>query len=138
MIMEKRCSKCKKIKPIEDFCKVKSGKLGRHHYCRNCLSLSHKKSYRSNKDKYRNNYVQWKYGLSVGEYNALLTQQEDKCAICGNHFKSKRTTLIDHCHASGKIRGLLCPSCNNLLGASKDNIHILEQAINYLKGEIFA
>jgi len=69
----------------------------------------------------------------------MLELQNGVCAICGqvesdvNHKTQEvRGMAVDHCHDSGKIRGLLCRSCNTLLGNAKDNIDILKRAIDYL------
>lgn len=82
-----------------------------------------------------------KYGITLDEYNSKLMQQKCVCAICGKQEKSKSLSntkeikhlAVDHDHATGKIRGLLCDSCNTLLGRCSDNIQILESAINYLR-----
>lgn len=73
-----------------------------------------------------------KYGLTPETYNALLERQCNKCAICQEVFV--RTPHIDHCHDSGKIRGLLCSNCNVGIGylSKKD---ILHQAARYLSDE---
>ena len=76
------------------------------------------------------------YNMSLYDYNRLLKEQDGKCAICktenahttrANHFH------VDHCHETGRIRGLLCHHCNHLLGHAKDNIQILLNTIRYLK-----
>ena len=70
------------------------------------------------------------YGLTLEEYEVMLERQENKCSICG----SKHTVLcVDHNHETGKVRGLLCHSCNLGLGTFKDNIHLLQKSIDYLK-----
>jgi hypothetical protein len=87
-----------------------------------------------NKDKTKNNYLVRTYGLSIIQYNDILTKQNNMCAICktvkcvtGNHF------VVDHCHITHNIRGLLCVKCNWLLGQANDSITILTNAITYLK-----
>jgi len=72
--------------------------------------------------------------LSIEEYNNLFTLQNGECAICNKHqVEFKKALAIDHDHKTGKIRGLLCFKCNVMIGLAKDNIQILENAINYLK-----
>jgi hypothetical protein len=73
-------------------------------------------------------------------YYEMLKQQENKCAICNEEETRKSRTdgkicalAIDHCHNTGKIRGLLCHGCNTGLGKFKDDINILLKAIQYLK-----
>lgn len=77
------------------------------------------------------------YGITQDEYNDLLKLQNNVCKICGNEELLKRNNItinfsIDHCHKTGKVRGLLCSKCNMALGLLKDDIKILESAITYL------
>ena len=76
-----------------------------------------------------------KTGLTLEEFNEKLKSQNNKCAICGNdETRDKHNVFaVDHCHKTGKVRGLLCHNCNYVLGGVKDNIMLLEQAIQYLK-----
>lgn len=79
------------------------------------------------------------YGITQEAYDALLAQQNGVCAICGNpETVIIRGTLcplsVDHDHDTGKIRGLLCSTCNAALGLFKDNIENLSNAIDYLMG----
>ena len=81
-----------------------------------------------------------KYGLSFNDYCSLLEEQGGMCKICGRietrtHYKSKQIMLlhVDHCHTTGKVRGLLCSGCNLALGNLEDNIEYLENAILYLR-----
>jgi len=65
-------------------------------------------------------------------------KQNGKCAICKKPETRKtgnkiRELSIDHCHKTGKVRGLLCDSCNNGLGRFKDSVKLLESALKYLK-----
>lgn len=71
-----------------------------------------------------------KYGLTPEEFYQLETLSDGKCAICNEAAKLN----VDHDHATGKVRGLLCRSCNLALGLMKDNVFILISAIEYLGG----
>ncbi len=74
------------------------------------------------------------YGITLAEYNTMLEAQDYKCAICGNEDEVEgRRLAIDHCHTSGKVRGLLCGKCNRGLGLFYDNDELLHNAIQYLK-----
>lgn len=74
------------------------------------------------------------YNLSLGDYEKMLDDQKDCCAICNkNKSEFKKGLGIDHCHATGKIRGLLCSKCNTSIGGFDDDIERLQSAINYLK-----
>ena len=81
----------------------------------------------------RARYAQaFRYGLTVQQLNALTESQEGRCAICA---VTHENLTVDHNHETGKVRGLLCASCNKGLGFFGDRIDLLMQAINYLKGE---
>ncbi len=75
------------------------------------------------------------YGISVEEYDALLARQNGKCAICREKPEGQ-TLCVDHCHATGKIRGLLCRSCNVGLGNYRDDPRRMRAAIAYLEASL--
>ncbi len=72
----------------------------------------------------------WKYKIEPEEYNALLMSSCGACYICGE--VPERPLHLDHDHATGKIRGLLCQPCNHALGLMKDDKERLQKAIDYL------
>lgn len=74
-----------------------------------------------------------KYGLTLNEYEQILESQSNKCPVCEKTFRMKREIHVDHCHKTGKTRGIICESCNMGLGKFYDNIEYLENAIKYLK-----
>mgnify|MGYP000857438858 FL=1 len=74
------------------------------------------------------------YGLTLEEYNTILDAQNNLCAICKQINTSSRDWHVDHCHKTGKVRGILCSHCNLMLGHATDNVLTLHSAINYLKG----
>ncbi len=67
------------------------------------------------------------------EYDSMSEKQNHKCKICNELDKQNKRLCIDHCHVTKKVRGLLCHKCNRALGQFKENIAIIENAINYLK-----
>ena len=75
------------------------------------------------------------YGLTVEQYDAMLMEQNYVCAICNKSEKSstRGVLFIDHDHKTGKVRGLLCDTCNRGLGYFYDNKSFLHNAIEYLK-----
>lgn len=73
------------------------------------------------------------YNLSIEEYNFMLVKQNYSCKICNKDFMDKIIPYVDHCHKTGKVRGLLCITCNTGLGMANDDIRILNNMINYLK-----
>ena len=70
-----------------------------------------------------------KYGITEEVYQQMLIDSNGICPICD----CKRTLHIDHNHQTGKVRGLICTSCNTGLGKFKDNIELLTNALKYLK-----
>lgn len=88
--------------------------------------------------KVRDQFLRYTFGISLEQYNQMLAAQDGKCAICGKPESSKRNgkvrwLAVDHCHDSSKVRGLLCGSCNPMIGYARDNIQVLHSAIDYLK-----
>lgn len=97
--------------------------------------------YYNNPEKAKNQRLR-KYGITLDEYNSMREVQNYSCAVCERHEEdvergratSSSTSLqVDHCHGTQKIRGLLCTNCNTMLGKAKDDVSILEAAIEYLK-----
>ena len=86
----------------------------------------------------RAKYVANKYEISVEEYLALALKQNGCCAICGGRNKEgpqrrAQHLAVDHCHASEKVRGLLCTNCNLGLGNFQDSPAFLRLAAAYLE-----
>jgi hypothetical protein len=73
------------------------------------------------------------YGLTRDDYDKLLSDQGGVCAICGTSEPGGRGWHVDHCHADGFVRGLLCSNCNTALGLFKDNPITLIQGATYLR-----
>jgi hypothetical protein len=74
-----------------------------------------------------------KYGMTKEEWDRILKSQNFCCAICKSETSgTKRTWHVDHCHKTGKVRGLLCQRCNHLVGNAQDNIQLLMEAAMYL------
>lgn len=139
----KICTKCEQEKELSKFYKDKAQKSGLRPSCIAC-----EKKYRSenkhikkqwqlkNRHKDRNSHYKRNYGITLDDYNELLKSQHNKCAICkSTETKNKLTKylVVDHCHESSKVRGLLCDKCNTALGAFDDNIDTLKEAIKYLE-----
>ena len=75
-----------------------------------------------------------KYGITPEQYEVMLKEQKDKCKICERMFDEETTVPhVDHCHSTGKVRGLVCRSCNTGLGFFEDNTEWLKKAITYLE-----
>lgn len=148
----KTCNRCQVPKELTDFSKDSSTVDGRRNRCRTCMSEVWKTGYQKDPDKDRERVKKWQlanpekrkliqkncdlktlYGLSLEDYRKRLAAQDGKCEICKSPFGvGKLGPQVDHCHTSGKIRGLLCTGCNTGLGSFKDNTFSLATAIIYL------
>lgn len=73
--------------------------------------------------------IKWRYGLSEEAYLEMLQKQNNCCAIC----KSESMLYVDHCHTTGKVRGLICPSCNTMVGFLETRGHLLPSIQEYLQ-----
>lgn len=158
-IQEKQCKKCKTIKHLSEFGKDKYSKYGRCNKCKICrnedlreynrknphirkkINDNYKKyrkkyySTKKRKEKYKSDTLKRTYGITLEEYNKMLEKQNNHCAICKKKQKSSRNKYfaVDHCHKTGKIRGLLCDRCNQGIGFLEDSIETLKSAILYLE-----
>lgn len=92
----------------------------------------------ANPDVYRDRELRKSFGIGLDDYNRMLKEQNGVCAICKkpetlvNHGRVMPLP-VDHCHKTGKIRGLLCAHCNHAIGKFDDDVALLESAISYLK-----
>lgn len=94
-----------------------------------------KKAYRNSpeaKDARRNQLLQKNFGITLEKYREMLSLQNGLCAICFG-TEELRMLAVDHCHKTGKIRGLLCRYCNQALGIMKDDVERMLRAVEYLK-----
>jgi hypothetical protein len=73
------------------------------------------------------------FGITHDQFLAMLDVQNGMCAICGDGNSNNRQLGIDHDHATGAVRGLLCDRCNPMLGYARDRIEVLQAAISYLQ-----
>lgn len=126
--MIKVCSKCKVEKPLNEFYRHKKQKDGRQPRCKAC--------YYNPKQQASSN-LKAKYGITLEDYDCMLEDQVGCCSICGTDEPGggKGRFNVDHNHSTGKVRGLLCSSCNTGLGRFKDSPALLEAAKEYLLEE---
>lgn len=86
-----------------------------------------------------NKALKKRYGITLEEYNSFFERQGGVCAICGNPETAKdysgevRKLSLDHDHATGVVRGLLCNNCNAGIGMLQDSILVIEKALEYLR-----
>ena len=103
--------------------------------CKQCSAKRSERWRKNNPDRLRvldrKNKLKYKYGLTVEQYNELLSFQEGVCALCMKEHK-RRPLNVDHCHSTGKIRGLLCDKCNLAIGLLGDSIELALRIVRYL------
>lgn len=143
--MFKKCSKCNNKHYGKGLCQKHYDEIYKKVHAiriKNYLAeyyKRHKKSkaismseyYNKNKKHIRENRLKRTFDITLEQYDQMLKDQDDKCAICGKK-PTERYLSIDHDHKTDKIRGLLCDSCNLLLGHANDDPVILGKSIDYL------
>lgn len=153
----KTCRICNVTKQLDAFHKASKEIDGKESRCKVCILEMKSKNYHKNlavnREKSRVKALEFRkknkgyqrkydlkrvYNMSINDYDLMLEQQNSRCKICltenagGKHKKF----YIDHCHKTGKVRGLLCTGCNLALGGFRDNIESLKRAIDYLTGKL--
>jgi hypothetical protein len=142
--MGKVCRDCSQLKPLEEFPIQKGGKHGRHPLCKPCRAAQERRRYwrdpatinaRKRDDPEYARRARWralerKYDLAQHEYETLFVAQRGCCAIC---LVRPPRLFVDHCHATGRVRGLLCSNCNLAVGELGDDPVRCEAAAAYLE-----
>ena len=123
----KTCTMCEVDKPIEAFAKQSNGVLGRASACKECR---HKKYYKKDTEKQWERQIKRNFNMTPNDYQKMFDDQNGVCAACNEPVEGK--LHIDHCHTTGRVRGLLCGPCNRGLGLLKDNPQTLANLITYL------
>lgn len=134
-VQEKRCTKCQQVKSLAEFYRSANNKY--RPSCKDCCSLANKRAYRKNLRISGEDCVNGrrlsKYGLTEQEYEALLARSKGKCECCGKAVKPMTDLVIDHCHETGSVRGLLCATCNSGIGLLGDGKEGILAAMSYLR-----
>ncbi|MCL4418470.1 endonuclease VII domain-containing protein [Patescibacteria group bacterium] len=105
---------------------------GRQYYQekRDWILAKNRKYIRENPDKRKNTMLKYEYGITLDDYNKMFNAQGGKCAICQRHQNElKKTLCVDHDHKTGKVRELLCMTCNTDLASVENR---LEEMMKYL------
>lgn len=148
----KTCSGCGVFKHKDDYAfrKTPKGKTVRNSVCRDCL-LDYQRELKKDPDakirasqSARNHYhngggkkkssdarLRREYGISLAEKEEMVRQNKGLCPLCGSDDPG-RYWVVDHCHRTGNIRGVICDKCNKMLGLANDSISRLYGAIRYL------
>ena len=142
--MFKTCNQCGEARVFSDFY-PKSGARGKDYAltaagysndCKVCTNQARKTYILNNPDKAKASdraYHLSNYGLTISEYNKMFNEQNGCCLGCEKHqTELKKRLCVDHCHTTGKVRGLLCTSCNAGLGQLKENVSIFNNLIKYI------
>lgn len=101
--------------------------------CLLCRNIRKKQQAKKHRNKYPNKnreiHFHRRYGIGLAEYNMMFQKQNGNCLICK---QSKNKLFIDHCHVTGKVRGLICGVCNSGIGFLKDSPNIIADALIYV------
>ena len=142
---EKKCPSCGQVVPLSGWCRNRTSIDGLQANCKKCHGEMNSVFYRKRKERDPEWYQRSlkasqerslkrslkMYNLTREEYEVLLAKG---CAICGKPEMGRNGLAFDHCHKTGKFRGLLCANgCNGALGMFQDSIDLLSKAIEYLK-----
>lgn len=128
----KTCTKCKEHKKLSEFGRDKKKKDGTNPQCKQCNRERTRSWHTKNRIRKKFSNIQRRYGISNDDFFIRMEEQEWKCDICKIDITIS-TAYVDHCHDSGKVRGLLCRHCNTTLGQAKDNPETLRRAADYLE-----
>ncbi len=125
---QKRCNACGVSKPIGEFSPRHSRNGAPMSRCKPCVA-DQGRAYGNSAAGRTRRYLA-KYGVTVEWYDETLRKQDGKCAICLQEPGSR--LHVDHCHETGRVRGLLCFTCNSAIGKLGDDVERLRRAIKYL------
>lgn len=136
----KTCSKCKLEQSLTEFNKSKVNKDGLEYQCKSCKNSFNAEWRKRNKERIREQKIsnsqklrlKARYGLTLEAYQEMIVLQDNCCAICSKQFSEKVRSVVDHCHNSLKVRGLLCYACNTGLGHIERE-GFVELALKYLE-----
>lgn len=132
----KQCCQCKIPKQATDFYTIfRRNRTELFSRCKVCSSKNGKNR-RASRDKNTNYHLdkeyhfKHQYGISTAEYHQMVKDQDCRCACCG---KVSSNLVVDHCHNTKTVRGLLCSPCNVGIGMFGEDLEKLQKAIDYLK-----
>lgn len=150
----KKCFRCSEVKPLYDFSPDTRKKDGAQASCKKCCNQIRKDFYQRHKERLkaeineyrranptirRNTQLKTWYGITLDDYNRILAEQGNCCAICRKPAPEPvigRRFHLDHDHSTNVIRGILCTHCNQGLGYFTDDEVKLMAAIKYLRKNV--
>ncbi|WP_112468136.1 endonuclease VII domain-containing protein [Streptomyces triticisoli] len=131
---EKRCARCRRELPLTAFARDKNRRDGLRVRCRECVaehSAAHSRRRREAMGKPVR--VKRRYGITEAERDMLVASQRGVCCIC----LPAPPAHVDHCHETGRVRGVLCFSCDAALGQFKDRPDVIRRAAAYVEGNVW-
>jgi hypothetical protein len=128
----KTCIKCGEQKPLSEF-NIRSDTKKPLGSCKTCVKTYSKTQHLKNLSKRKDQKLKKSYGISLLEKHAMLKNQNNKCGICKKELTTERDKNVDHCHATGLVRSILCCKCNFGIGYFDDSVQYLENAVQYIK-----
>jgi hypothetical protein len=133
--LDHRCRKCGRGVPEVSFYPTHRPGCGLRSCCSSCGKAANQAYNRTEaaKRSSRDGRLRTRFGVSVEDYEAMLLLQGALCAICRRPEPDGRRLSVDHCHKTGKVRGLLCFSCNTGLGKLGDDVGRLLACVRYLE-----
>ena len=123
-----KCADCGRDKHPEEFPRNRRMKSGRGSYCKPCHNARNRATIKRLHGDSRHYHYRGKYGISREDFDRLKAEQGGLCPIC----RRREATQVDHDHSTGKVRAILCLQCNAGLGALRDDVRLLYEAIDYL------
>tara|TARA_R100001440_G_scaffold62896_1_gene83040 strand:- start:2782 stop:3279 length:498 start_codon:yes stop_codon:yes gene_type:complete len=112
--------------------------LKKEKLCRTCRSAKRNEYKRKNHPATKSQQLQFKYGITWDDYMSMMEKQNSLCAVCNAPAKINTygypVLAVDHCHATGKVRGLLCDNCNKAAGLLFDKSNYAVELCKYLAG----
>lgn len=124
----KWCPDCDTVMPLGEFPRTRASRTGTATYCKPC----HNARGRASKDKVggsRTYHLKRRYGITAEEADAMLAAQGGLCAVC----RTAPAAHVDHDHETGRVRQLLCFTCNGGLGQFRDDPAVLRAAARYVE-----
>ena len=130
----KKCLKCEQSKAVSEYNRDRTRKDGLAPWCRDCKHAYNRETKERRTAFGRNpgqkdRELRTHYGIGLDEYKAMYKKQRGRCIICGKKTK----LVVDHNHATGKVRGLLCGACNRAIGAGDELPETFRRIANYLE-----
>ena len=131
----KVCKLCQEEKSYADFYQFHDKWSDKKYFSSRCKPC-HQKHKNTNPNTSTNRKIEklkLRYGLTYEEWERIREAENFSCMICGiTESELGRVLDVDHCHETNKVRGVLCNSCNVILGRCQDNPKILQAAVEYL------